>query len=63
MGEFVAPGDVSGWSGAMRKAVEEPLWRADMAADSLERSKAFSWSTCARAHLAVMERVAGLSAT
>lgn len=61
--EFVAPDDVGGWSQAMRKAIEEPLWRDAMAADSLERSKAFSWAACARAHLAVMERTAGMSAT
>ena len=50
-GVLVAPGDVSAWTDALLRLVDDEPARADLAARGRKRATNFTWATTARAHL------------
>jgi glycosyltransferase involved in cell wall biosynthesis len=49
-GVLVRPGDVAGWTAALRELVADPSACADLSARGLTRAAAFTWDATARAH-------------
>ena len=56
---FVDPRDSDGIATAVLRVVRDPALQASLAAAGLERSRIFSWETCARRTLAILEEVVG----
>jgi len=56
---LVDPRNAEEIANAVRKVVLDPALSARLAAAGLERSRLFSWDTCARRTLEILEQVAG----
>ena len=56
---LVDPRNAEEIANAVRKVVLDPALSARLAAAGLERSRVFSWDTCARRTLEILEQVAG----
>jgi glycosyltransferase involved in cell wall biosynthesis len=50
-GVLVAPGDVSAWSDALTRLIDDEPTRADLAVQGRHRARDFTWATTAQAHL------------
>lgn len=58
-GVLLRPEDPAPWSEAMRRAAEEPVWRAALSQRSLAQAARFSWRRCASQTADCFRRVAG----
>ncbi len=56
---LVDPLDIDAWAAAMARGLQDESLRAELIERGLERSKRFSWETCARGVLTVLEAAAG----
>jgi glycosyltransferase involved in cell wall biosynthesis len=52
----VAPHDVAAWTEALRRAIHDPVWRADAGAQALARSSLFTWLRTATSTVASYRR-------
>ena len=57
--QMIHTDDISGWSAAIRRAVEEPGWRERMADTALAACNGLSWDKTARMHVQVLSAIAG----
>jgi alpha-1,3-rhamnosyl/mannosyltransferase len=57
--EIVATDDREAWALALRRAIEDPGWRARLADAGKKRAARFSWERTARLHAEVFEKITG----
>jgi alpha-1,3-rhamnosyl/mannosyltransferase len=55
--EMIDPDDKCGWTAALRKAFEDPQWRAETVRAAQQRCRPFSWERTARMHEQVFTTV------
>lgn len=58
-GVLLDPDDIAGFSAAMLRAIEDPVWRQVIGERALRRAGRFSWQRCARETLAVYRELLG----